>query len=666
VPTHPAAKCRSWVVASSLLWPTAGPRRGVSSPPLPIVAGHNLQKSYGARTVLRDATLIVSTGQRVGMVGRNGAGKSTLARILAGIEPPDQGKLSRRRGATLAYLDQRPTFEGDPTARQVVADGLALWSAALERHARASTELGAGRGDATLLIEEQTHAAEEVERLGGWEQGHQIEKLLGHLGVPRHDSPVSQLSGGEQRRVALARLLISRPDLAILDEPTNHLDVETIDWLEQYLQEEFPGALLMVTHDRYLLDRLVERTVEVADGEVFVYDGGYERYLEQKAERLAFAERTERNRQNFLRTELEWLRRQPKARSTKQKARIDRAETAISQRGPKVEQSAVLELETVRSGKTILELQELSIGPGSEALVKDAGLIMSEGQRIGIVGRNGTGKTTLLRAITGELKPMAGKVVLGERTKIAYLDQHRSGLDDSKSVYDNVVGERLRIQVGEQSIEGHSWLERFAFDRHAQRQPVVGMSGGERARVALARLLTEPSNLMVLDEPTNDLDVETLGAVEEMMVSSGVTALLVTHDRWLLDRVATGILHLDGSGRATLYPGNYSTFQSLRQQAEAERAVQSVRPPPKAEERAKSSRKKQLTFAQRRELESLPDAIEAADSRVTGLTASLSDPATYAQGGAKVAELNAELDAARAEVERLMARWEELERLQEG
>jgi len=633
---------------------------------VPIIAGHNLQKTYGARTILRDATLVISTGQRVGMVGRNGAGKSTLARILAGIEPPDQGKLSRRRGATLAYLDQRPTFAGNPTARQCVSEGLAQWSAALERHAHASAELGAGRGDAAALLEEQTHAAEEVERLGGWDQGHQIERLLGHLGVPRLDCPVSELSGGEQRRVALARLLISRPDLAILDEPTNHLDVETIDWLEQYLQEEYPGALLLVTHDRYLLDRLVDRTVEVADGEVFVYDGGYERYLEQKAERLALAERTERNRQNFLRTELEWLRRQPKARGTKQKARIERAETAINQKQQRAEQAPTLELETLRTGKTILELQGVSVGPAGEALIRDASLILSEGQRVGIVGRNGTGKTTLLRAIIGQLAPLSGKIVRGERTKIAYLDQHRSGLEDDKSVYDNVVGERLRIEVGGQSIEGHSWLERFAFDRHAQRQPVLGMSGGERARVALARLLTEPSNLMVLDEPTNDLDVSTLGAVEEMMVSSGVTALLVTHDRWLLDRVATAILHLDGSGSATLYPGNYSTFQSLRQQAEAERAQTSVRPPPKEEARPKPARKKQLSFAQKKELESLPDAIEAAESRVSELTQALSDPETYAKGGNKATELHEELTSVRAEVERLMARWEELERLQEA
>ena len=304
---------------------------------MPIVAAKHLHKAYGAHVVLGDADVTLRSGERVGVVGRNGAGKSTLARIVAGIEAPDAGELSRRRGATVLYLDQVPRFDGDPTAEEAVSTGLSAWKTAVERHEAAARALGEGSGDLDALLAEQTEAAEAVERAGGWEQSHRVASMLGNLGVERTDAHISTLSGGEQRRVALARILIARPDLAILDEPTNHLDAGTIEWLESYLLDEHTGGVLLITHDRYLLDRVATRTLEVADGAVFSYDGGYELYLEQKAERLAHAERVEQNRQNFLRGELEWLRRQPKARTTKQKARIERAEAAKAVKAPKAE-----------------------------------------------------------------------------------------------------------------------------------------------------------------------------------------------------------------------------------------------------------------------------------------------------------------------------------------
>src|SRR4051812_13708241 len=376
---------------------------------VPVLTAQDLHKSYGVQQILCGVTLTIRTGERVGLVGNNGSGKSTLARILGGVEAPDTGTVSRRRGADVAYLDQDPAFEGTLTPRDVVQAGLAAWSEAKARHEQASASLGRGEGDLAALLDAQTSAAADVERLGGWDMTHRVEAILGHVGVLRPDAPMSTLSGGERRRTALARILVARPALAILDEPSNHLDVETVEWLEGYLLGEYEGALLLITHDRYLLDRVAERTLEIDQGLVHSYDGGYWEYLEAKAERLAHEARTEQNRQNFLRRELEWLRRQPKARTTKQKARIQRAEEARAVVAPRAEKTAVLALDATRTGKTILELRKLTLSIGGRTLAKDLDFILTPGERLGVVGRNGTGKTTLLKAILGEIAPASGE-----------------------------------------------------------------------------------------------------------------------------------------------------------------------------------------------------------------------------------------------------------------
>jgi ATP-binding cassette subfamily F protein uup len=631
---------------------------------LSIVAAHGLQKGYGNHIVLRSADLMVEPGERVGVVGLNGAGKSTLGKLLAGVETPDAGSIARRRGARIEYLEQVPSFDGELTAEQAVTQGLAAWNDAVARHAAASAALADPAADHAKLLEAQAAAAEEVERLGGWDQMHRVRAVLGHLGVRRPEGLVKEMSGGEQRRVALARLLVARPDLAILDEPTNHLDAETIEWLEQHLIDEFPGAVLLITHDRYLLDNVAQRTVEVADGEAYSYEGGYERYLEQKAERLAHAARTEQNRQNFLRRELEWLRRMPKARTVKQQARITRAETAIKAPKPKQEQTVSLEMDVTRAGKTMLELRDVTLSIAGRSLVKGLSLFVMQGDRIGIVGPNGAGKTTLLRAILDQHPLDAGAVTLSKNTKVAYFDQKRSGLDDTKSIWDNVTGDQSRIELGGEVIDPRSYLERFAFDSHKQRQPVGSLSGGERARVALARLLRQSANLVLFDEPTNDLDVATLGAVEGMLLDFGVTALIVTHDRYFLDRVASSILAFEDDGAVIHYPGNYDQFRRLRAEAREARKLAAKRAPTfdtKASASVRApSKKKTLSNAEERELAQLPDKIDQAEQQVAALTSKLGDPATYA-GGADVAALNRELEAARAQAESLTARWEELE-----
>jgi len=636
---------------------------------MPIITLAKVHKSYGDRVVLRSADLTIRTVERVGVVGRNGAGKSTLAKIAAGIEHCDQGDVMRRRNARIEYLAQIPMFDGEPTAEQAVMSGLSEWHRAVEQHRRVSAELGRGQGNLDALVEQQAHLAEAVERLGGWEQSHRVSAILDHLGVERRSVPVTQLSGGERRRVALGRILVSSPDLAILDEPTNHLDAETIEWLEEYLLESFKGALLLVTHDRYLLDRVTTRTLEVADGEAFAFDGGYERYLEQKAEREMQRAREEQNRQNFLRRELEWLRRQPKARTTKQAARITRAEDAIAQPKPRVEQQAQLSVTLSRSGKTILELREATIAIEGRVLVERLELFLREGDRIGIVGRNGTGKTTLLRAILGELAPTNGQIVLGANTKISLLDQNRSSLDDTQTVFENAIGDQTRVQVGKDSLEPHQYVERFGFDRHQQRQPVSSLSGGERARVALAKMLNQSANLLLLDEPTNDLDVQTLGSLESMLIDQEITALVVTHDRWFLDRVATAILAFEGDGRVVLYPGNFDTYRRLKAEVEATRlAAEAERPQPSSQapnkqnpEPAKKSRKVSLTFKEQRELEQLPDAIESLELQIKALNERLAAPNTYAQFGAEVPAIQGELEDCRLRLDEHLLRWETLE-----
>jgi ATP-binding cassette subfamily F protein uup len=637
---------------------------------VPVLTATDLHKSFGVQSILCGASLSIHTGERVGLVGMNGSGKSTLARILAGVELPDTGTVARRRGAEVLYLEQDPAFDPELTPRAIIEGGLAAWSDARARHERASAALGKGHGDLEALVAEQEQAAADVERLGGWDMMHEVDAVMGHVGVLRPDAPVGTLSGGERRRTALGRILVARPALAILDEPSNHLDVETVEWLEGYLLDEYEGALLLITHDRYLLDRVAERTLEVAEGLVHSYDGGYGAYLEAKAERQAHEARTEANRQNFLRTELEWLRRQPKARTTKQKARIDRAETAKAAPPPKQEKTATLALDALRAGKTILELRKLTLTLGDTTLVSDLDFILTAGERLGVVGRNGTGKTTLLRAILGDLAPTKGEVVLGKNTKIAYFDQHRAQLDDAKSIFDNVAGDNSRIEIGGESLDVRGYLERFLFDTYKQRQPVGSLSGGERARVSLAKILSRGANLVILDEPTNDLDVATLGALEQLLLDFDGCAVTVTHDRYFLNRVATSILAFQGDGVVIRYAGDYDDYRAQRARADEEKAAaeaqRAAAAPAREKDRPRDATKGKLTYAEQKELDGLPDRIEAADRAVAEQEALLADPALYATRGSEVPALTAELERRKGEASRLLGRWEELETKREA
>ncbi len=656
-----------------------------------LLGARSISKAYGARSLFEGVTLTLREGERVGLLGVNGTGKSTLLRVLAGQEPSDTGVIELRRGAKVLYLSQEPELDPAATARAVVSSGLFEWEQATAEYERLNERLGRGEGGGAEDLARQAELADAVERLGGWQRGHVVEEMCLALGVVDLDRAVGTMSGGERRRVALARLLVASPDLAILDEPTNHLDADTIDWLERYLNETFRGTVLMVTHDRWVLDAVCDRVFELDRGTLTEFDGNYTDYVERKAELLAQEDRVEKNRQNLLRRETAWLRRGAKARSTKQKARIQRAEAVIADR-PR-EEIARVNLEGVdgnvaRLGKSILDLEGVQVRLGGRELVTDLTLRLVAGDRVGVIGKNGTGKTTLLRLLTGELAPTAGVVKLGANTKVAIFDQARAQLEDDWTVYDNVAGHYGalesgggQVDLGDRKVDLRVYLEGFLFDTHKQRQKVSSLSGGERARVALAKVLREGKNLLLLDEPTNDLDIATLSALEELLEGWPGCAVVVSHDRAFLDNVATAILAFEGEGRVTHYQGSYSTYQALKAEAEQRAAEAKAAaalapgagkrasgPAPKPERVAVAGPvgPKPLTYAERIELEGLLDKVGAAEGVLAGAEAALADPDLYAKRASEAPALREAEARARGEVERLMARWEELEARREA
>ncbi|HEY8075420.1 MAG TPA: ABC-F family ATP-binding cassette domain-containing protein [Labilithrix sp.] len=625
-----------------------------------VLAANDVTKAYGERVLLEGASLVIGDGERVGVVGRNGVGKSTLARILAGVETPDTGSIAVRRGARVAFLAQEPALDPARSVRACVEEGLEAWLAAKTQHEEITHRIAESHTQA--MLDEQLAAAAEVERLGGWDRSHEVERVLDKLGVlDVIDRAAGTLSGGQKRRVALAKVLVGAPDVMLLDEPTNHLDADTIDWLERHLAEDFRGAVLLVTHDRWLLDRVADRTIEVDGGKIYSYDGGYADYLAAKAERLAIVARTEKNRQNFLRTELEWLRRQPKARTTKQKARIDRAEAAKSVQAPRDDARVALAAQVTDAGRSVLDLRGLSlrVPNGERVLVKGLDLAMTTGDRLGVVGPNGAGKTTLLRAIAGELAAASGEIVLGRRVRIGYLDQQRQSLEGDLSVLECVA--KAVPSVEGERVDPRTYLERFAFEGNAQKKKVAALSGGERARLALARLLATAANLLLLDEPSNDLDTDTLSALEDFLSTYEGSLLVVTHDRYLLDRVTTGILCFEGDGRVTRYAGAYQAYAAARAREDEERrAARSASKEAKPRERPRAAG---LSKNEQRELDGILDAIDAAERRAAAIEAELGDPTLYVGGveDARVAAIRTRLEEARAAAAKLTARWEQLE-----
>jgi ATP-binding cassette subfamily F protein uup len=647
-----------------------------------------LSLAYGSRTVFEGLTFTLDEGERVGLVGVNGSGKSSLMRMLARAAEPDRGEVQLRRGALVTYLPQEPSFPEGATVASELEVARAPLRAALATHAEVAARLAAETDEAAhdRLLAELGHLSDRVEQLGGWDTAHEARRLLDRLGVRDWDRPVAELSGGTRKRVAIARALLTHPDLLLLDEPTNHLDADTVDWLEEEL-DQLKGALLLVTHDRYFLDDLVDRIVEITPGAgVTSYPGNYEAYLEQKLEAEELAASAQHKRERWIAQEVAWLRRGVEARRTKSKARIQRARRLMAERGfarPRVADFKVAA--PPRLSHVVLEARGVSKRFAARAVLDGVSFTLQRGERVGIVGANGVGKTTFLRVLLGELAPDAGEVVAGKRTQVAYYDQQRARLDPEVTVYEaaggsppgspGAVGEDF-VELSGRKVALRDYLDDLLFPTSVQRMQVKALSGGERNRLLLAKLFLEGANVLVLDEPTNDLDLVTLNVLERLLLDFDGSVLLVTHDRYFLDKVATAILAFEGDGRAVRYEGNYEMYRTLKEQAEAAKMVEREASTPlaprsgeRAGERGETPRARKpgkLSFKEQRELDGMEAAILTAEERKAALEGALSDPATYQKAGAAVASVRAELDEVTAEVERLYARWQELEALRAG
>jgi len=618
--------------------------------------------ALGARTLFDGLDLVVGEGECVGLVGVNGSGKSTLLEIAAGIRAPDAGLLERRRGAAFGYLPQEPTFGAEVTLAEELFVPQGRLAEAHAAHEALSKELeSAPAGAHEGLLRRLEEASSRIEQLGGWDTAHLAQAMLERLGVPASewDKPLATLSGGTRKRVAIAKVLLQRPDLLLLDEPTNHLDVSTIDWLEHEL-DEFPGAILVVTHDRYFLDRLAERIVEIDQGQLVSYPGNFHDYLSQKVVREEEAARREHKRQRLIVQELAWLRRAPEARRTKRKSRVMEARKLIAQRAPEAAKAPEFQISAPRqSGHTLLELRRVRKSYGGPQLVDDFSLLVERGERLGVIGPNGAGKTTLVRMMLGEEPPDGGEVIRSKNARLAYFDQTRALLDPEQTVLEAASSSPV-VEVNGRPVELRDYLCDLLFPVPMQKLKVQALSGGEKNRLLLARLFLSGANLLVLDEPTNDLDITTLEVLEEMLLGFPGSVILVTHDRYVLDKVATSILAFEGAGKVTRYPGNHEMYLRLRPPPTSARAptaaARPVRPRPPA---APVSDK--LRWADFRRLEEIESVIEAAEAERSRVEQALGDPELYRSRAGEVAGLRSELDRLGLEIERLYAEWQDLE-----
>jgi energy-dependent translational throttle protein EttA len=528
---------------------------------------YRANKFFGPdRQVLRDISLSFLPGAKIGVLGPNGAGKSTLLRIMAGLDEPSNGEARLAPGATVGYLPQEPELDAAKDVRGNAEDGVAEKRALLDRFNEISARFAEPMSDEEMqaLLEEQGEVQDRIDRTDAWSLDRMLDIAMDALRLPPSDADVTTLSGGERRRVALCRLLLSSPDLLLLDEPTNHLDAESVAWLERFL-DDYPGTVLAVTHDRYFLDNVAGWILELDRGHGIPFQGNYSSWLEQKQARLAVEEKQESARQRTLQRELEWVRMAPRARHAKSRARVAAYEELLAQ------ESAV-KLDTVeihipagpRLGDVVVEASGLRKGYGDRLLIDDLEFSLPAGGIVGVIGPNGAGKTTLFRMIAGQEQPDDGELRVGPSVKLAYVDQARADLDPANTVWKEISGGKDRITVGTREIASRAYVASFNFKGGDQQKRVSDLSGGERNRLHLAKLLRSGGNLLLLDEPTNDLDVDTLRALEEALVSFAGCAVVISHDRWFLDRVATHILAFEGDSQGVWFEGAYDEYEADR------------------------------------------------------------------------------------------------------
>jgi len=631
---------------------------------MPLIQLSQVSLAYGHVPLLDHVDLVVEAGERIGLIGRNGSGKSSLLRIIEGLAAADDGKVWRAPQLKLASVSQEPAFVAGQSVFEAVAEGLGQGTKLLVDYHAATHALADGHheGD-TALMERVQHLQESLDASDGWSLQHRIEATLSRLQLPE-DALVSELSGGLKKRVALARALVMAPDLLLLDEPTNHLDVTAIEWLEETLLG-FPGSVLVVTHDRRFLDSVALRIIELDRGRLSGYPGNFSAYQKQKAEALETEAVHQRKFDKVLAQEEVWIRKGIEARRTRNEGRVRRLEALRLERAARRERVGKVALglaEGERSGRLVADLEEVGKSYGDKQVVKKFSCRLLRGDKVGLIGPNGSGKTTLLKLILGEIPPDSGKVHRGTKLSVAYFDQFREALDEEATLGDTISrgGDHVEVNGVKKHVIGY--LGDFLFPPERVRALVKSLSGGERNRLLLARLFSRPANVLVLDEPTNDLDIETLELLESLLQEYAGTLFLVSHDREFLDNVVTQTIASEGGGEWKEYAGGYSDWQRVRSKITQETTIQSGKQKTGTlEPRGRSQRKAKLGYKEERELAELPDKLKALEREQEEITGRLADPALYRDRPREVKPLQARHAAIEAELTQLLARWEALE-----
>ncbi|MCU0532731.1 MAG: ABC-F family ATP-binding cassette domain-containing protein [Hydrococcus sp. Prado102] len=590
----------------------------------------SLKKDFGIKEILKNASFSLDEGDKVGLIGTNGSGKSTLLKMIAGIEPIDGGEIWVNGGAKTVYLPQQPELNEDNTVLEQVFADSGEQMALVREYEELSDKLERGQGDRDKMMARLSSVSQQIEALGAWEVETNAKIILSQLGIHDFEAKIGNLSGGYRKRIALATALLSQPDVLLMDEPTNHLDALSVEWLQSYLNR-YRGALLLITHDRYFLDRVTNRILEIDRGELYSYSGNYSYYLEKKALAEDSEASSQRKHAGVLRRELEWLKRGPKARSTKQKARIDRIRDMQAQEFKQAQGKVEIATAGRRIGKKVIEANSICKSYDGRTLIKDFTYIFNPEDRIGIIGSNGAGKSTLMDIITGRVQPDSGSIEIGSTIHIGYFDQHSEdvNLNENQRVieYLKSVAELVKLADGS-VISASQMLERFLFPPNQQYAPIHKLSGGEKRRLFLLRVLMSAPNVLILDEPTNDLDVQTLGVLEEYLEDFNGCAIVVSHDRYFLDRVVDRIFAFEPGGTLRQYEGNYSTYLDYKKaQDEAQANLQSTKPAsnkttnkPKTSTNSKSNK---LSFKEKREYETLETQIPEMEAQKEELEKSL-------------------------------------------
>lgn len=626
-----------------------------------LITFRNIHLSFG-QPLLDGIGFSLEKGERVCLVGRNGTGKSTLLKLLSGDLTPDDGEIIVSEGVRIARLDQEVPLDATGAVFDVVAGGLGDIGNLIRRFHEVSQRVATHSDPSAMAeLERCQHA---LDTTGGWDLHRKVETLLDRLDLPV-DVDVESLSGGLKRRVLLARALVSEPDVLLLDEPTNHLDLAAILWLEEFLLA-WPGTLIFITHDRMFLQKLATRIIELDRGKLFDWPGDYAAYLKRKEEQLNAEAKAQSEFDKRLAQEEAWIREGIKARRTRNMGRVRRLvdmRRERAERRNRIGQVSMLLQQAEKSGRLVVEAEDVRFDYGGQAIVRDFSTTILRGDKVGIIGPNGCGKTTLLRLMLGELQPTSGRIRLGTNLQIAYFDQYRAQLDEEKSVIDNVAQGSDRVTVNGRNVHVIGYLKDFLFTPERARQPVKSLSGGERNRLLLAKLFTQPANLLVLDEPTNDLDADTLELLEELLTDYDGTVLVVSHDRAFLNNLVTGVLAFEGDGIVNDYVGGYDDWVRQRPtspSAAAKPAAEKPIPPKPAREKPRK-----LSFKEQRELETLPQQIEMLEAEIASLNENMGHPEFYQQAKNAITQTQATLAELQQTLDMAYARWEELEALKE-